>query len=363
MPNIRPREVLLSLGVVGGCASISHVISPLVSESDLVVIFLMGVVFVAYRARLGVVVLTSVLGVLVFNFFFVSPLHTFAVDDARYVLTFLGMIALGVMVARLTWRVREQARTAEKRQAFLETERLRNSLLSAISHDLRTPVASIVGSSEMLADASITLDEGKRRVLLESVCAEAQRLELLLVNLLEMTRIEGGGLNLKLDWTMPEELIGAALNRLESLVSHRTIQIEMVGEKMSGQWVYVDETSITMAIANLIENAAKFSDSNSPILIRSVCESQRWTVEVLDRGVGLDGVDIQNLFQKFHRGENSQQIVGSGLGLSIVKAVITAHEGEVFASPRSDGGSRFGFRISQENSPDFPSDFESEIRL
>jgi two-component system, OmpR family, sensor histidine kinase KdpD len=354
----RVREGLIALGVVGVCTTLGALLGPYITESDQVMLFFLGVVLVASRGLYFASALTALLGVATFNFFFVSPVYTFVVDETRYWLTFLVMTTLGLLVSRLVWRARQQAAQREvlvaenyRAELSLQTERLRNSLLSSISHDLRTPVASIVGSAELLLVEGIDLPASRRRQLMASVHSEARRLQDLLINLLAMTRIEGGGLRLNRDWHLAEEIIGAALHRAEGLLDGREVIV-----RVEGPMVYVDETSVTTALTNLVENAAKYSESGTRIMVGSrVDDAGWWTLEVWDEGDGLDGVEVDALFEKFHRGENTGDVVGSGLGLSIVKAVVDAHTGEVFAQSRTDRrGSVFGFRIDQGDAPALP---------
>lgn len=354
----RVEDLVVAVFVVVGCVGIVTAIRAYITETDKVMIFLLAVVLVAYLRRLVAAMLTAILGVASFNFFFIDPTFTFVVYDTRYWATFLAMGTLGVLVSSLVWQARAQALQRAllveenyQTELSLESERLRNSLFNSISHDLRTPLASISGNLELLLDERLELEESKRRELLEAVNGETQRFRELLTNLLEMTRIEGGGLQIHRDWHMAEELIGAALHRLRQNHGERRIET-----RIEAELVYVDETSITTALANLIENAGKYSSSDAPIEIVSFLDAEAgWVVEVRDRGVGLAGVDGARLFEKFYRGEQSREVIGSGLGLSIVKALIGAHKGTCFARARASGnGAVFGFRIPQGAAPKRP---------
>ncbi len=352
-----PSEFLVATGVIGLCLAIALVTAPFITESDKVMIFLGGVILVAFRAHGAASVTAALLGVMAFNFFFVPPVHTFVVDEARYILTFVTMGAVGLLVSTLVWRYRgrveaerQQRDEAAQTELVLQTERLRNSLLSSISHDLRTPVGSIVGTAELLKDELPGLSREQREELLSSIHIEAQRLQSLLENLLQMTRIEGGGLRLRRDWHLTEELVGAALHRIEGLIEGRKVTTELTREM-----VFVDETSITTALTNLLENAARYSPPESPLEVVATLESGTLRLEVRDRGVGLAGEDIPKLFEKFERGSRTVDSAGSGLGLSIVRAVVEAHDGEVYASDRDDGGAVFGMIVPQKSLPGPPS--------
>ena len=344
-----PSEYLVAFGVMGLCLALALIAAPFITESDKVMIFLGGVILVAFRAHGAASVTAAALGIMAFNFFFVPPVHTFVVDEARYILTFLTMGAVGLLVSTLVWRYRGRVELEHQRQEeaaqtelVLQTERLRNSLLSSISHDLRTPVGSIVGTAELLKEDLPRLSPERRQALLVTIHTEAQRLQALLENLLQMTRIEGGGLKLRRDWHLTEELVGAALYRIEGLLEGREVLTDLTDEL-----VYVDETSVTAALTNLLENAARYSPPESPLEILAAISDGTFRLEVRDRGIGLEGVEIPRLFEKFERGPHTSDVVGSGLGLSIVRAVVEAHDGEVFAEPREKGGAIFGIIIPQ----------------
>ncbi len=256
------------------------------------------------------------------------------------------------MVAQLSQAYERMTlvRATHEAEVVLETERLRNSLLSSISHDVRTPVASIVGSTELLKDRAGKLDDAKRRQLVGSIYKEAVRLEQLVDNLLEMTRIEGGGLVPKPEWHVLEEIVGVVLNRQEPGLAARQVDTEL-----TPHLVYVDAASLTTALGNLVENAIKYSREDTPLLIRGRLNGDRLTVSVLDRGVGIDPGETKHIFEKFYRGRNVGHVAGSGLGLAIVEAVARAHGGHAFARRRDDGtGSEVGLSIDQAQAPSPP---------
>ena len=343
---VKTTPKVIALGLVGLALVVGRLLDGLLSESDIVMIFLIAVVCVAFSTDRIAVVLASVLSVAVFNFFFVSPRHTLLVDDLRYIVTFVVMGALGLMVSGLVERVRKQAESALRRQSALEQETLRNSLLSSVSHDLRTPIASIVGNAELLQSSSLAPETQSE--LLESVILEGRRLESFLHNVLETTRLEGQP-TLKKEWTPVEELVGAALHRLKGRAEGFEIKTIFRGQP---QWVLVDERAMTSVIFNLAENALKFSPPQTRIQIISEIDPEAWTLSVIDQGPGFDIDEKDALFQRFYRSPKTGKTAGSGLGLAIVKVVVESHDGIPRAST-TESGSCFGFRLPMPQRPDF----------
>lgn len=343
---VKTTPKVMAIGLVAAALVVGRVLDDLLSESDIVMIFLIAVVCVAYSTDRVAVVLASVISVVVFNFFFVSPRHTLLVDDLRYIVTFVVMGALGLMVSSLVERVRKQAESALRRQSALEQETLRNSLLSSVSHDLRTPIASIVGNAELLQSSSLAPQTQSE--LLESVISEGRRLESFLNNVLETTRLEGQPA-LRKEWTPVEELVGAALHRLKGRAEG--FEIETVF-RSKPQWVFVDERAITSVIFNLVENALKFSPPGTRVQIVSEVGPQSWTFAVRDQGSGFELAEKDALFQRFYRASKDSKTGGSGLGLAIVKVVVESHDGTVLASA-FENGSSFGFKMPMPEIPDF----------
>jgi two-component system, OmpR family, sensor histidine kinase KdpD len=233
-------------------------------------------------------------------------------------------------------RLSKQARTAALRA---KTEELRNALLSAVSHDLRTPLAAITGSATSLRDDR-GLSAHTRADLLESVCEEAERLERLVTNLLDMTRLEAGGVTPKREWVPLEEIVGAAVTRLEPKLKGRDVEATV---REDVPLLSVDPILMQQLFLNLLENAAKYSPSGSPIGIDARVLGDDVMIEVRDRGPGL-GSDIERVFEKFYRGQHAG-VSGVGLGLAICRGIVEAHGGKLTAHNREHGGAVFCIRL------------------
>jgi two-component system sensor histidine kinase KdpD len=216
-----------------------------------------------------------------------------------------------------------------------EQERLRSALLSSVSHDLRTPLASMIGATTSLLDLDEALDSSQKHELLEAVLEEAQRLDRYIQNLLDMTRLGGGELELERDWIGFEDLLSMVLKRIRPLLRRHTIQTEMANNL---PLLYVHPALSEQAIFNVMENAVKFSPDASPITVSVRCEGQGVTIDIADCGPGIPLEERKRIFDMFHtvrRGD--RHAAGTGLGLTIAKAAVTAHGGTIEVLDGPDG--------------------------
>jgi two-component system sensor histidine kinase KdpD len=214
-----------------------------------------------------------------------------------------------------------------------KAEEMRSSLLSAVSHDLRTPLAAITGAATSLGSG---VSEEARTELLETLVEEAERLERLVANLLEMTRLDSGEVRLKRAWVPLEEMVGSALARLEKRIGDRQVQVALGGAPL----VSVDPVLFEQVFVNLLENALKYTPAESAIEIRATAREAQVEIEVGDRGAGLAPGTERRIFEKFFRGAHPG-VGGVGLGLPICKAIVEAHGGTIAAENRTGGGTVF----------------------
>lgn len=241
------------------------------------------------------------------------------------------------------------AERSQKAELEFESEKLRSSLLSAVSHDLRTPLAAIAGAASSLLESRQELDEATKRELLDTIHDEAQRLARLVENLLHMTRLSSGHVTINRQWQPLDEVIGSALHRLGRQLGGRDVKVEL-GEEML--LAHVDEVLMETILVNLIDNAIKYSPAESPIEIQGAKTADGVAVEVADRGRGLLSGDEKQIFEMFYRGADAKpDRRGTGLGLAICSAIVRAHGGQIEAHNRAGGGTVIRFTIPQESSP------------
>ena len=482
--------------VVAFCTVVAWLMFPFFEASNLIMVYLLGVVGVSARSGRGPSTFASVLSVVAFDFFFVRPYFSFAVADTKYLMTFGVMLVVGLVISTLTVRIRAQAESARKRErrmaslyamsrelastrgvedilgaavrhivevfrgqvavllpdasgqlarhagfptgfemdstelgvskwvyehgqmaglgtatlpgakalylplvasrgtlgvfglqptesrsldspeqlhqleAFAnqtalalertqlagaaqqarlraETERVRSSLLSSVSHDLRTPLAAITGAASSLLEGDKRLDAATRQDLLETVHEEGERLNRLVNNLLEMTRLESGAIQVRKEWHPIEEIVGAALSRLEKSLRDRSVS---TGLPEDLPLVAIDDVLIEQVLINLLDNAVKHTPGGSPIEITAWAREDAVTVKIADRGPGLPPGDEDRVFDKFYRGHGVTSR-GAGLGLAICRGIVEAHGGNIWAENRSEGGVAFRFTIPLAGTP------------
>ncbi len=243
------------------------------------------------------------------------------------------------------------AEEAEQVQRLAESEKLHKAVLDSISHDLRTPLASITGGVTTLLAEGGSYDEGARRILLETIKTSAFRLNRLVANLLDMARLQSGSLKLRADWCDIEDLVGVALKDIGDLIEGHDVAVD-IGPDVP--LVKADFGLMEHVLINLLENAAKYAPQGSPIAVSARAVEKAVLVSVADRGPTIGNDDRERIFNKFFRMERSKSSRGSGLGLSICKGIIEAHGGMIWLDPPRERGNRFTFSLPlprAENAP------------
>jgi len=219
------------------------------------------------------------------------------------------------------------------------TDALRASLLSSVSHDLRTPLTSIKAAASSLLQEDVSWDEEARRSFARSIEREADRLNRLVSNLLDMSRIEEGALKPEKDWYSLKMLIHEVVERLEPLFEGRTVHTHLPDDLLM---VDLDYIQIDQVLTNLLENALRYTPPESPIDIEAHSERDQVQLAVSDRGPGIPAADLERVFDKFYRVMHGQHStghpLGSGLGLAVCKGVVEAHGGRIWAQQREGGG-------------------------
>lgn len=482
-------EYLIALGAVAASTVVSFAIVSRFDLTNLVMIYLLGTLAVAARGHRGPAALSSALGVLAFDFFFVPPRFTFSVADAEYVFTFVVMFAVAMSISHLTIRLRKEANAAregERRTVLMheltqalatarnagdmlraasehirrtfnasiaafvmgpsekfevktfdqsvtvsgkeqgvarwvydrgepaglgasalpsesalylpllgssgttgvlrilpkdgrpfsleqrrlldsfthqialalevgrleegakeaeleaETERLRSSILSAVSHDFRTPLTAIVGSTAALIEKEDVRKSQKGLDLLLSIQSEAERLSRLVQNLLEATRLESGGVQLKKEKYPLEEIVGSALERLAGPLQGRNVSVTIPEEFPA---IPMDGLLIEQVMINLLENAVRHTPAGTAIDVSASLADGAAIVSVADHGRGIHSDDLERVFEKFFRDQSS---TGAGLGLAICRAIVNAHGGRIWVENREGGGADFRFALPME---------------
>jgi two-component system sensor histidine kinase KdpD len=229
-----------------------------------------------------------------------------------------------------------------------QAERLRTSLLSSLSHDLRTPLAGIEGAASALKDGADRLSPAARAELAQTILEEARRMMRLVTNLLEMVRVESGALQVQREWQSVEEVIGVSLLRLEERLRTHPVRTEIPPDL---PLVPMDGLLVEQALVNLLENAVKYSPEGAAIDVTAGLEAGEVVIAIADRGPGVPAGEQDRIFEKFYRSGAPERVGGAGLGLTIVRAIAQAHGGRVWVAPRPGGGSVFRLALPLGGTP------------
>lgn len=249
-------------------------------------------------------------------------------EQFRLLETFASQAAVAIERAQL-------ADAARRAQLLQETERLQTALLNSVSHDLRTPLAAISGALSALRERDTRLDETARAELIDNAWEQAGRMNRLVANLLDMTRLEAGALRVSLKPCDVQDLLGVALAELADKLRDRPVTVRIPPDL---PLVPLDFVLITHVLVNLLGNAHKYSPPGSPIEVRARRAGDRVEIEVADRGLGIPADALARVFDKFYRVPRPDGAGGTGLGLSICKGIVEAHGGRIWAGPHQGGG-------------------------
>ena len=273
-----------------------------------------------------------------------NPRRVLLPEQFRLLETFAAQIAQSLERARL-------AEQAQRARVSAETEGLRNALLASISHDLRTPLAVISGASSSLAERGEQMPPAERSALARSVFEQSRQMAAQVANVLQMTRLEAGKIALDRDWHSFSEIAGSALRRMQPALAAHPVDAEIPPDL---PLVRVDAGLIEQVLANLLENAAKYTPSGTRVTLRAEPDRGELRISVEDGGPGLPPGDPDRLFAKFQRGAKESAVGGVGLGLAICRAIVRLHGGEIWAERRIQGGAAFRFTLPLEEAPAMP---------
>jgi two-component system, OmpR family, sensor histidine kinase KdpD len=270
-------------------------------------------------------------------------------EQRRLLETFAALIAIAL----------ERVHYVEVAQGALvriESERLRNSILSALSHDLRTPLTAMLGLAESLAMTQPALS-GAQLEIAKAMRDEALRMNALVNNLLDMAKLQAGEVKLNRQWQPLEEVVGSAIAALGQLLAAHTLQIHLPANL---PLVEIDSVLFERVLANLLENAAKYTPQNSKISIEAAVRADQLHIVVADNGPGFPAGAEEAIFEKFARGERESSTPGVGLGLAISRTIVEAHRGKISAERPPGGGARFVISLPLGAPPEMPASAEDQ---
>ena len=369
------------LGAILGTVLVTVVLAPFhteINSTTVALIFLLVVLLVALFRGSGPALVASVLGMLSFNFFFLPPLYTLSIAHAQNWVALTVFFTTAVAVGQLSARAKRRAEEAETAKQELErlyselrdaferasqaealrrSEKLKSALLDAVTHDLRTPLASVKASITTLLDEArgskdgeqpVVLDTESRLDMMEVIDQESDRLNRFIGDLIELARIEAGELQLRPRWGAVDEIISTALTRAEPLTAQHKIEVEIERDL---PLVRVDNRAVSEVVYSLVDNATKYSPVNTTIRVTaSRGDDEMVYVSVEDMGKGIPAELRKRVFDKFFRamrdGDVTGEPSGTGMGLAIAKGIVEAHGGRIWIEPRRDGpGTRVCFTL------------------
>lgn len=280
------------------------------------------------------VLIAATLSALAWNFLFIPPIFTFHIGTAEDGLMFLMYFVIALLNVVLVSQIKKEQKKLRKKEEEAMVIKLYNTVLNSLSHELKTPISTIIGSVDMIESDEVTLSESQRKELIHEMGLAGQRLNRQINNLLQMSRLDSGILQAKLDWVDLEELIYKIIYELKA---ENRVSIKA---RKPLPLIKTDEYWLEVMLHNFILNALNYSISDSPIYVEIPKIEHEVRIVVSDNGPGIDELDKLRIFDKFYRSSGSS-IQGSGLGLSIVKGYAEALKGQVGVLSNERGGSNF----------------------
>lgn len=313
-------------------------------------IYLLGVLLAGMVLSRGPVLLVATLSALSWNFLFIPPRFTLHIAKVEDALTFATYFIIALAVGSLTAQLKVREQFVAQVQLAKNSERLRKTLLDCVSHELKTPLATIgAASQELLHLASNTQDAAMLRQLAGEIHDGSHRLHRVVNNLLDMNRLESGVIRPNYEWCDVRELLQSAIEIERESIDGREIRVDVAA---NSPLALVDHTLIEQAVAKLLANAAGYTPARLPIELDAEYKNEQLVVSVSDRGPGFPMESAERLFEKFYRGDG-RKTGGLGLGLSIARGFVEAHGGKLTAENRDGGGARFTMhlpvRLTNEN--------------
>lgn len=332
--------------------------------ANISMLYLIVVLAAATIAGRGPAITASIASFLAFNWFFVQPLHTFSVGDPDEWFALVIFLATATITGQLAANQRDRAREAAERERetvtlYKERDRLRErateaevlrqadelktALLGAVSHDLRTPLASIIASAGSLRQPDVVWTDAEEESFLSDIEGEARRLARIVANLLDLSRMESGTLRPERGWYDLAALVDDVLGRLRTVTRDHPVHVS-VSDDMPP--VPLDYVEVDQVISNLIENAVRHTPGGTEIWIAVERAEGDAVVTVSDRGPGIPEAELPRLFDPFVRAAQRKGGPGGvGLGLAIARGLVEAHGGRITAGNRADGGATFRFTL------------------
>jgi two-component system sensor histidine kinase KdpD len=304
-------------------------------------VLLMVVSLFALVFEIRTVLIASILSALIWNFFFIPPLFTFHIANGEDGLMFLMYFIIALVHTTLSFKIKEADKLNREKEDKVKTIKLYNTLLNSLSHELKTPIATIIGAIDTIKENGESISDLNKRELINEIGIAGIRLNKEVENLLNMSRLESGSIQLKQDWTDINEIVHIVISKLEDQLHQHIISFS---PNESMPLVKLDSILIEQVLYNLILNAITYTPSGTNITIKAEMENELVKMVVMDNGNGFPSSEIDNVFNMFYRLPH-HKTGGSGLGLSIVKGFVEAHNGTVQLENLIPHGAKFEIKL------------------
>lgn len=335
----------MSLGLVILVSIIAFLTSDFIGYRIVALVLLLTVSLTAMLFDILPVLLSALLSSIIWNYFFIPPLFTFHISNAEDTLMFIMYFIIALINAVLTLKIRKEEAKAREKEEKENSIKLYNTLLNSLSHELRTPISNIIGAIDTLKENYSNITPNNRIELYEQIENSGMRLNEQVENLLNMSRLETGMLKLKMDWVDMNDLIQSVLNKFNQTNTH---EIHFKQDE-NLPYLKIDRGIIEQVIYNILHNAISYTNAGTKIEISCQIIDENFFIRIIDNGNGISDIHKQQIFDKFYR-INNNKAGGTGIGLSVVKGFIEAHNGNISVEDTTGGGATFVISIPANTS-------------
>lgn len=340
------KQYVISLLLVILVSAVCYGVSPYLGYRVVAFILLLTVSLIAISFDILPVLISAIISAVVWNFFFIPPRFTFHVDTTEDVILFIMYFVIAMINAVLTYKIRQVEKASRKKEEKANTLKLYDTLLNSLSHELRTPISTIIAATDNLQANNDNLTSENKDQLVSEIAKASFRLNQQVENLLNMSRLESGFIKPKKDWCDINELV---YNTVKKIEENKITQKITININPNLPLFKTDKMMVEQIIYNLLNNACLYTRPGSAINISAINHADILQLIIEDNGDGFPEEEIENVFDKFYRLKYSKA-GGTGLGLSIVKGFAEALKGNVSLENVSTGGSRFTIEIPCETS-------------
>lgn len=337
----KTQQYLISLVLVGISTGIGFLIADVFGYQSVALLLMVTVSILAMMFDILPVVIAATLSALIWDFLFIPPRFNLTIGSGEDTLLLIMYFLIALVNAVMTYKLRKMEKQALQKQEKEKTIRLYNTILNSLSHELRTPIATIIGATDILKQPNPNLSDSNKQILVNEISEASLRLNQQVENLLNMSRLESGVMQPKFNWVDINELLYSVVAKCKD-ESHAHY-IKIISDE-NFPLVVLDGGLMEQVIYNLVHNAILYTPKGSTILIETSLDKENLMIEVSDNGKGFPKEEISKVFDKFYRLYNSQT-GGTGLGLSIVKGFVEAHKGTIELKNSPHGGAVFTINI------------------